>query len=167
MPKKNGTIVLVWLINIVSLSFFLTSVMLSSMPMANMKSISPNWLSMLMLPKDSAGKRNADTLGIRLPKTDGPSMIPATISPMTVGWPIFTKSHPNRRHVNNIVIICSSKMPIDDSILWVTSFTKSEKPSPRSRGESLADTIASFNCWLSPSLMTRYISEPKMRTIVR
>ena len=37
----------------------------------------------------TSGKRNADTPGRRWPSTDGPSTIPATISPMTVGWPIF------------------------------------------------------------------------------
>ena len=80
---------LVWLIRIVSFNFFRTSVISSSIPMANINRISPNWLRIVMLASDSTGKRNPEASGSKCPSTDGPSTIPATISPMTVGWPIF------------------------------------------------------------------------------
>ena len=68
--------------------------------MANMKRIRPNWLNMVILPNDSSGKRNADTPGKRWPSTDGPSTIPATISPMTVGLADLLK-HPTEQAADN------------------------------------------------------------------
>ena len=104
--------------------------------MANIKRISPNWLRIVMLPSDSIGKRNPETSGDRCPKTEGPSTIPATISPITVGCPIFWNNQPNRRHVSRIVMICNSRMPMGDCIWWVISSQKTVKPSPRSFGAS-------------------------------
>ena len=120
MPKKKGTMVLVWLIRMVSFSFLRTSPKSSSIPMANMKRINPNWLNILMLLKEATGKIKAEISGNKFPKTEGPSTIPATISPITVGCPSFKKNHPKRRQARRIMIICNKRIPSDDLICSTT-----------------------------------------------
>ena len=87
--------------------------------MANMNKIKPNWLNIVIFDKESGGKRNSDTLGSKFPRTEGPKTIPATISPITVGWPIFRNSQPNILQTINMAMIWSSKIPIEECMWWV------------------------------------------------
>jgi len=57
----------------------------SSKPIKNMKNISPISESTLRKGTASAGKTAAAKSGATKPNRDGPSIIPATISPMTWG----------------------------------------------------------------------------------
>ena len=84
--------------------------MSSSIPTTNMKSTTPIWLSRLSVPIEAGGKRKAIVCGESKPSTDGPNTIPATISPITGGWPILRKSAANSLAATMITIICSSKM---------------------------------------------------------
>jgi hypothetical protein len=43
------------------------------------------------------GNKNRDASGKKRPTTEGPRIIPATISPITVGWPILLKMNPKKR----------------------------------------------------------------------
>ena len=73
--------------------------------MTNIKSISPIWLKNCKLPNDSFGNKAKENSGKYRPNKDGPSKIPAKISPMTVGCPIFLKNHPKKRATRIIVKI--------------------------------------------------------------
>ena len=69
-------------------------------------------------------------------------MIPATISPITVGWPIFWNNQPNNRQVRSIVMICKSRIPMDDLMFPSNSWTNKAKPSCRFRGELCREETA-------------------------
>jgi len=47
------------------------------------------------------------------PNTEGPKKMPAAISPITVGWPIFLNKKPNTLAVKMIAMICSNKTDRD------------------------------------------------------
>ena len=53
--------------------------------MTNMKRINPIWLKNFKFPKDSTGNNAAENPGKYIPNKDGPSTIPAIISPITDG----------------------------------------------------------------------------------
>ncbi|MCY1461041.1 hypothetical protein D9M71_786570 [compost metagenome] len=70
-----------------------------------MKRIKPIWLKNCKFPKDSFGNKAAENSGKYIPTKDGPKTIPAIISPITDGCPIFLKNHPNKRATKIIVTI--------------------------------------------------------------
>ena len=75
-----------------------------------MKRIKPIWLKNCKLPKDSFGNKAAENSGKYIPTNDGPKTIPAIISPITDGCPIFLKTHPNKRATKIIVTICANNI---------------------------------------------------------
>ena len=46
--------------------------------------------------------------GQKKPKTEGPSRMPAMISPITSGWPILLKRKPSNLENTTIVAICNN-----------------------------------------------------------
>ena len=90
----------------------LISAIRSSIPMVNIKRISPNWLKSSILTMLSSGKSHAERSGATIPKRLGPNRIPAIISPITVGCPSRAKSHPTPRATDRITTIWSNKRPI-------------------------------------------------------
>jgi hypothetical protein len=76
----------------------------------NIKSISPTWLRNWRLPSDSFGNNSVEKEGKYIPNKEGPKTIPATISPITVGWPSQRHIHPNTRATTIIVMICASRI---------------------------------------------------------
>lgn len=48
-------------------------------------------------PATESGRRNCETAGATRPRSDGPSRIPASTSPMTGGWPSARKILPTAR----------------------------------------------------------------------
>src|SRR5215218_5219940 len=83
----------------------------SSRPTRNMNTSSPTWLMELRNPSESGGKRRADAAGAIHPRNDGPSRIPATISPTTCGCPIRRKRSPTPRAAITTAAICTSSSP--------------------------------------------------------
>ena len=83
LPKENGTRMLTWEVKIAISKLFLRYLGFSSKPIKNMKNISPTSDSTLRKGTASAGKSAAAVAGATKPKSEGPSIIPATISPMT------------------------------------------------------------------------------------
>ena len=69
----------------------------NSIPTVNMKRQMPTWLSKRSVPRDSAGKTKANAPGASRPNSDGPSRMPASISPTTAGKPMRTKIRPSTR----------------------------------------------------------------------
>ena len=106
-------IMLAWLMMMALPAFDFKILRSTSMPTTNMKRIRPSWLNNCKVPKEFCGKRNALQEGKANPKREGPKNIPAAISPITAGWPIFLNKKPNTRAVNMIAMICSSKMDKD------------------------------------------------------
>ncbi len=78
--------------------------------MVNINKTNPNWLKMFKLPKDFGLNMVENNSGANLPKIEGPSMIPAMISPMTVGWPIFPKNQPKILATNRMAKSCNNNM---------------------------------------------------------
>ena len=101
---------LAWLITTASFALFCKAFRSSSIPMTNIKRISPIWLKNCKFPSDSFGNNMLEYSGKYMPTSDGPSTIPAIISPMTLGWPIFLNSQPKKRATKIMVIICANKI---------------------------------------------------------
>ena len=68
-----------------------------SMPMRNMYSTTPTWLNRRKIGMEDAGNNNVWLAGQNSPSSEGPSTMPANISPMTDGWPILPNSQPTIR----------------------------------------------------------------------
>ena len=83
LPKENGTRMLTWEVKIAISKLFLRYLGFSSKPIKNMKNISPTSDSTLRKGTASAGKSAAAVAGATKLKREGPSIIPATISPIT------------------------------------------------------------------------------------
>ncbi len=80
----------------------------TSSPTANMNSSTPIWLSNCKGASAAGGNRKARACGHNRPSRDGPSRMPAKISPITAGWPIRRKTRPSRRAAAMITTICNS-----------------------------------------------------------
>ena len=93
-----------------SLALFFRTFKSSSIPMTNIKSISPIWLKNCKFPKDSTGNKESENSGKYKPSKDGPRTIPAIISPITDGCPIFLKTQPKKRATTIMVTICAKRM---------------------------------------------------------
>src|SRR5690606_35762389 len=78
--------------------------------MTNINRINPIWLKNCRLPKEASGNKAAEKSGKYMPKKEGPKTIPAMISPITEGCPIFLKSQPNSLATNMMTIICTNKI---------------------------------------------------------
>ena len=57
----------------------------NSNPTTNMKMQTPIWLNNCSVPSDSVGKMKPDAAGQTQPNSEGPSRMPAVISPITLG----------------------------------------------------------------------------------
>ena len=79
-----------------------------SIPTININNINPTWLKNWRLINDDTGNRKAEKLGKNKPKTEGPRIIPAIISPITVGCPNLLKMIPNNLANSTIVISCNT-----------------------------------------------------------
>ena len=62
-----------------------------------MNTHTPIWLINCKTPSDSLGKTKSDAPGHNQPSNDGPSRMPAVISPITAGCPNRVNNEPNRR----------------------------------------------------------------------
>ncbi|MCY1240668.1 hypothetical protein D9M72_535240 [compost metagenome] len=102
--------ILAWLITTASWALFRKTFRSSSIPITNMKRINPIWLKNCKFPREAAGKRVSLNSGKYNPNKEGPSTIPAIISPTTEGCPIFLQIHPKNRATKIIVKIWASKM---------------------------------------------------------
>jgi len=80
--------------------------------MTNIKRISPIWLKNWRFPKDCIGNNANEKSGKYIPNKEGPRKIPAIISPITDGWPIFLKIQPKKRATIMMVIICQMILKI-------------------------------------------------------
>ena len=69
----------------------------TSMPIRNMKKISPRFAATPNAGRMSVEKIVACRLGASRPNSEGPSAIPAITSPITRGWPTRTATIPNAR----------------------------------------------------------------------
>ena len=76
---------LAWLMTSVSLALRRTTPRSSSIPITNMNSTRPIWLITFSGTSDDGSNRNSNAPGKKWPSTEGPSTIPATISPITPG----------------------------------------------------------------------------------
>ena len=75
-----------------------------------MNKIKPIWLRNWSVPSDDTGNRKLLIFGKKNPKKDGPNIIPAKISPITIGCPIFLNNIPTIRAKVIITIICKIKI---------------------------------------------------------
>ena len=110
IPKKNGTTIPAWLITSVSFNLFFSSLKSSSKPMTNMNRTRPIWLNRFRFVSEFTGKRCANNSGKKYPRREGPSTIPATISPITPGCPMYLKRNENTRTVSRITMIWINKI---------------------------------------------------------
>ncbi len=86
MPSAKGMIMLAWLIDHHGfVSFILQHFQIQFYVHHKHKSINPIWLKNCRLPTDCGGKRNAVQPGKYTPASEGPSSMPAAISPITAG----------------------------------------------------------------------------------
>ena len=99
-----------------------------------------------MLPSDSRGKRNWEKSGANRPRTDGPSRMPAKISPTTIGCPMRLKSSPTMRQVMRMMMICKRSRPKDEWMCSAMSARKTLKPSTRFCG-AWAESVESETSW--------------------
>jgi hypothetical protein len=70
-----------------------------------MKRTSPTWLSAYRVPRLFVGKSASMVPGEIRPSSDGPSRMPAIISPTTSGWPTNLTATATRRTVPRITAI--------------------------------------------------------------
>ena len=61
------------------------------------------------MPKESDGKTKAKEAGTRSPNKEGPSRMPAAISPTTAGWPNRLKTQPMARDAATIRSSCRNR----------------------------------------------------------
>ena len=94
---------LIWLTTTASWAFFLNTLKSNSIPIMNINNIKPIWLRNWRFINEAGGNKNFENSGKSNPNNDGPSTMPAIISPITVGCPIFIISQPNNRAIRIIV----------------------------------------------------------------
>ncbi len=76
---------LTWLVNTAAWPWLFNSLGLIPNPTRNMKMITPIWLKALRKPRLAGGNKYAESPGAIQPSSDGPSRMPANISPTTRG----------------------------------------------------------------------------------
>ena len=94
----------------VSCSLFLMTLKSNSSPITNMNRTNPIWLNKFKFISDSGGNSAAENSGKKYPSNEGPKTIPATISPITPGWPMYLKRNENIRTVIKITMICNNRI---------------------------------------------------------
>ena len=149
----------------------------SSIPMINIKRIRPIWLKMLSDSSESGAKRNPNVSGKKWPSSDGPSTMPATISPITPGWPRYLNSHEKIRMATRSEMICNSSMATGWCTPSCSDCVKSSSGAGQEAGACCTatwpETISTASrCVLSkarshnlPSRITIQKSPPKIRSI--
>ena len=83
------------------------------MPTANMNTATPTWLSSRSTSSDAPEKMKLKPRGQSHPSSDGPSRMPAVISPTTTGSPSLRKIEPTARVAERITATCSSRRTND------------------------------------------------------
>lgn len=96
VPASSGTARLAWLTVMAVTPRCRTTSRSISAPIRYMKKIRPSWASVLIVATTSLGNSQWNTAGQARPSRDGPSITPATISPMTAGCPSRRNSIPVR-----------------------------------------------------------------------
>jgi hypothetical protein len=81
----------------------------TSVPIRNMKRISPIVLRVSNGRSDVCGKRFMKTSGKKRPRREGPSKTPPVISPITRAWPTLLASQPHARVTRRITAVCTRK----------------------------------------------------------
>ena len=84
-PKINGNKMLEELTNNDWLAVPFNFSMSNSMPTMNINKSNPIWLNCCNVPIDSFGKTKPKVVGNKAPTNEGPSTMPAIISPITAG----------------------------------------------------------------------------------
>ena len=77
--------------------------MSNSMPTMNINKSNPIWLNCCNVPIDSFGKTKPKVVGNSAPTSEGPSTMPAIISPITAGWFMALNKKPNNFTVLKIM----------------------------------------------------------------
>ncbi len=88
---------LTWLTATAACALSRTCFISNSMPTANMNRQTPIWLNSRSVSNEAGAKTNENAPGARKPNREGPSRIPAAISPTTAGWPSRAKTPPMMR----------------------------------------------------------------------
>ena len=78
--------------------------------MTNINRTNPIWLNSFKFISDSGGNSAAENSGKKYPSNEGPKTIPATISPITPGCPMYLKRNEKIRTVIKITMICNNKI---------------------------------------------------------
>ncbi len=107
-PKKKGATMLAWLTTRAVCALFFSKLESSSKPIINTNKTRPRLLSVSSHPNEAGLNKKLLKCGQHIPKTEGPRIIPAVISPITDGWPILEKKNPNNRAINTMIAICKN-----------------------------------------------------------
>src|SRR5438874_12315489 len=102
---------LAWLTMNVVYAYCLIRLNSNSIPTTNIKRQTPIWLNNRSTCNDSPANTNANAPGQSQPSNDGPSKIPAVISPITAGCPNFRKIAPTIWVATKITMNCSNSRP--------------------------------------------------------
>ena len=100
---------LAWLTTSAICAFFRTWLTSNSIPTMNMNRQTPIWLSNCKVPNECAGKIKLNAWGHSQPSKDGPSKMPAAISPMTAGCPNLRNIAPTVRVAARMTMNCSKR----------------------------------------------------------
>src|SRR5579872_2247139 len=90
--------------------WFLSSFGLMLSPTRNIKTTTPTWLNALRCPRLPARKTYAEKLGAIQPRKEGPSRMPANISPTTRGWLNLENRNPTTWHKTKMMTISSTRI---------------------------------------------------------
>ena len=93
-----------------------------SQPIWNISRVRPIWLMTVMGGLAVAPNTDAETPGKKWPNSDGPSTSPATISPMTPGWPTARNSRFSSRAAPIMITSCSRMLNSRLSVAWTEAF---------------------------------------------
>ncbi len=108
-PSRYGKTMLAWLTATAVCALPRMCLTFTSMPTVNMNKHTPIWLRIPSTPMESFGNTNAKASGASRPNSDGPSRMPAAISPTTAGCPIHTNSRLTSRDTAMIASNCRNR----------------------------------------------------------
>jgi len=120
-PSTKGTAMPAWLTVKANLRRPRSAPRSSSAPATSRNISTPSWLSMPSGPSDAAGNNAPCSCGSRLPRTSGPIIRPAAISPITAGWPKCFSSAPAPLATSSSTSSCSRNRPSGDARWWAQS----------------------------------------------
>src|SRR5262245_8358107 len=103
----------------------------------------PIWLSNRSVGRDEGVKKYWKASGHNQPKSDGPSRMPAIISPITAVWPNRMTRPPQMRDTTTIRITCSSSR-VSGSCEFSRRFASSEAEGSVAEAAGLTDASGDF-----------------------